>query len=182
MPGVGPKTAQRLAFHLLGMEGESVGELTRAIEVAKATVGYCQRCFNLSEGRECIICQDDTRRNDTLCVVEDPRDIAAVERTHDYRGSYHVLQGAISPMEGIGPEELRIRELLERLKAGGIREVIIATNPDIEGEATALYLARLIKPLGVLVTRLAHGLPIGGDLEFADEMTLSRALEHRREM
>lgn len=136
----------------------------------------------MSEGEECLICQDSSRKQDMLCVVEDPRDIAAVERTHDFNGHYHVLQGAISPMDGIGPDQLRVHELLERLKDGTVQEVIIATNPNIEGEATALYLARLIKPMGVLVTRLAHGLPIGGDLEYADEMTLSRALEHRRKI
>lgn len=182
LPGVGPKTAQRLAFHLLSLEPSSVRELTDAIMIAKETIGYCERCFNLAEGSTCRICQDPGRRSDVLCVVEDPRDIAAMERTHDFRGLYHVLQGAISPMDGIGPDQLRVRELLERLQSNGISEVIIATNPNIEGEATALYLARLIKPLGILVTRLAHGLPVGGDLEYADEMTIARALEHRRQI
>lgn len=182
LPGVGPKTAQRLAFHLLSLEPSSVRELTDAIMIAKETIGYCERCFNLAEGSTCRICQDPGRRSDVLCVVEDPRDIAAMERTHDFRGLYHVLQGAISPMDGIGPDQLRVRELLERLQRNGISEVIIATNPNIEGEATALYLARLIKPLGILVTRLAHGLPVGGDLEYADEMTIARALEHRRQI
>jgi recombination protein RecR len=182
LPGVGPKTAQRLAFHLLSLELGSVRELADAIMIAKETIGYCEQCFNLAEGNMCRICQDQSRKGEILCVVEDPRDIAAMERTHDFKGLYHVLQGAISPMEGIGPDQLRVRELLERLKEDGINEVIIATNPNIEGEATALYLARLIKPLGILVTRLAHGLPIGGDLEYADEMTISRALEHRRQI
>lgn len=182
LPGVGPKTAQRLAFHLLSLEPSSVRELTDAIMIAKETIGYCERCFNLAEGSTCRICQDPGRRSDVLCVVEDPRDIAAMERTHDFRGLYHVLQGAISPMDGIGPDQLRVRELLKRLQSNGISEVIIATNPNIEGEATALYLARLIKPLGILVTRLAHGLPVGGDLEYADEMTIARALEHRRQI
>ncbi len=179
---MGPKTAQRLAFHLLALAPAAVHELTDSIIVAKETIGYCERCFNLSEGRLCRICQDKNRKGDIVCVVEDPRDIAAMERTHDFRGTYHVLQGAISPMEGIGPDQLRVRELLERLQSNGISEVILATNPNIEGEATALYLARLIKPLGILVTRLAHGLPVGGDLEYADEMTIARALEHRRQI
>ncbi|HSL93290.1 MAG TPA: recombination mediator RecR [Bacillota bacterium] len=182
LPGVGPKTAQRLAFHLLSLEPSSVRELTDSIMVAKETIGYCEQCFNLAEGKLCRLCQDSNRKSEILCVVEDPRDIAAMERTHDFKGLYHVLQGAISPMEGIGPDQLRVRELLERLRDNGIKEVIIATNPNIEGEATAMYLARLIKPLGILVTRLAHGLPIGGDLEYADEMTISRALEHRRQI
>lgn len=179
---MGPKTAQRLAFHLLSLEPSSVRELTDSIMVAKETIGYCEQCFNLAEGKLCRLCQDSNRKSEILCVVEDPRDIAAMERTHDFKGLYHVLQGAISPMEGIGPDQLRVRELLERLRDNGIKEVIIATNPNIEGEATAMYLARLIKPLGILVTRLAHGLPIGGDLEYADEMTISRALEHRRQI
>jgi recombination protein RecR len=182
LPGIGPKTAQRLAFHLLSLPGSSIRELTEAILDAKEKIGYCRVCFNLAEEERCVLCRNEDRRTDVVCVVEDARDIAAMERTHDYKGLYHVLQGAISPMEGIGPDQLRIRELLARLASGEVNEVIIATNPNIEGEATALYLARLIKPTGLLVTRLAHGLPVGGDLEYADEMTLTRALQHRREI
>ena len=182
LPGIGPKTAQRLAFHLLSLPKNAIGELAQSILEAKEKVGFCRVCFNLSEEEHCSLCQNEERRTDILCVVEDPRDIAAMERTHDYKGRYHVLQGAISPMEGVGPDQLRVRELLERLVSGDIKEVIIATNPNIEGEATALYLARLIKPTGLLVTRLAHGLPVGGDLEYADEMTLARALQYRREI
>lgn len=182
LPGIGPKTAQRLAFHLLSLPKSSISELAQSILEAKEKVGFCRVCFNLSEEENCSLCRNEERQTDILCVVEDPRDIAAMERTHDYKGRYHVLQGAISPMEGVGPDQLRVRELLARLASGDVKEVIIATNPNIEGEATALYLARLIKPTGILVTRLAHGLPVGGDLEYADEMTLARALQYRREI
>lgn len=182
LPGVGPKTAQRLAFFLLSQDRRVVAELSNAMLEAKDRVSYCKVCFNLAEGATCPLCEQVNRRPDIVCVVQDPRDVAAIERTHDYKGMYHVLHGAISPMEGIGPEQLRIRELLDRLASGQVTEIIIATNPNIEGEATALYLARLIKPLGVKVTRLAHGLPVGGDLEYADELTLARAIENRREM
>ena len=182
LPGIGPKTAQRLAFFLLSQDRGRVTELAKAMVEAKDKVSYCQVCFNLSEGEVCPLCEEDNRRKDVICVVQDPRDVAAIERTHDFRGAYHVLHGAISPMDGVGPEQLRVRELLDRLADGEVAEIIIATNPNIEGEATALYLARLLKPLGTKVTRLAHGLPVGGDLEYADEMTLSRALENRREM
>jgi len=159
-----------------------VAELALAMLEAKDKVSYCEVCFNLAEGKKCPLCEEDNRRRDVICVVQDPRDVAAIERTHDFKGAYHVLHGAISPMDGIGPEQLRVRELLGRLASGEVIEVIIATNPNIEGEATALYLARLLKPIGVKVTRIAHGLPVGGDLEYADELTLARALENRREM
>lgn len=182
LPGIGPKTAQRLAFYLLSQDRATVAELAGSLLEAKDKISYCRMCFNLAEGDSCPLCNEAGRRRDVLCVVQDPRDVAAIERTHDYKGTYHVLHGAISPMDGIGPEQLRVRELLDRLGGGEITEIIIATNPNIEGEATALYLARLVKPLGIKVTRLAHGLPVGGDLEYADELTLARALENRREM
>lgn len=182
LPGIGPKTAQRLAFYLLSRNKAQVAELVTAIAEAKDKVGYCRKCFNLAVGGLCPLCQQSGRKEELLCVVQDPRDVAAIERTHDFRGLYHVLHGAISPMDGIGPEELKIRELLSRLEGGTVREIILATNPNIEGEATALYLARLIKPLAIKVTRLAHGLPVGGDLEYADELTLARAIENRREV
>ncbi|MBS3874145.1 MAG: recombination mediator RecR [Firmicutes bacterium] len=182
LPGIGPKTAQRLAFYLLSRDKLQVMELAKAITEAKDKVTYCPTCFNLAEGGKCALCTQSGRRTELLCVVQDPRDVAAIERTHDYRGQYHVLHGAISPMDGIGPEQLKIRELMSRLQDGDVKEIILATNPNIEGEATALYLARLIKPFAIKVTRLAHGLPVGGDLEYADEMTLARALENRREV
>lgn len=182
LPGIGPKTAQRLAFFLLSQDRSALAELAGAILAAKDKIRYCSTCCNLAEETACPICRESLRRRDVVCVVQDPRDVAAIERTHDFKGLYHVLHGAISPMDGIGPEQLKIKELLGRLSGGTVQEMIIATNPNIEGEATALYLARLIKPLGIKVTRLAHGLPVGGDLEYADELTLARALENRREM
>jgi len=182
LPGIGPKTAQRLAFFLLSQDRAALAELAGAILAAKDKIRYCSTCSNLAEEAACPICRESSRRHDVVCVVQDPRDVAAIERTHDFKGLYHVLHGAISPMDGIGPEQLKIKELLGRLSGGTVQEMIIATNPNIEGEATALYLARLIKPLGIKVTRLAHGLPVGGDLEYADELTLARALENRREM
>ena len=182
LPGVGPKSAQRIAFHLLKVEPADADRLARAIHEVKAKVHFCKVCFNVAEGELCRICRD-TRRDPTLvCVVEEPRDLVAVERTQEFKGRYHVLGGAISPIEGIGPDDLRIRELLRRLESEGVSEVILATNPNIEGEATAMYLARLLKPLGLKVTRIASGLPVGGDLEYADELTLGRALEGRREV
>jgi recombination protein RecR len=182
LPGVGPKSAQRIAFHLLKLPDEDASRLARAITEAKEKVSFCRRCFNVCEGEECGICLD-TRRDATLvCVVEEPRDVVAVEKTGEFRGRYHVLQGAISPLEGVGPEQIRVRELLTRLGAEEITEVILCTNPNIEGEATAMYLARLLKPLGIRATRIASGLPVGGDLEYADELTLGRALEGRREL
>ena len=182
LPGVGPKSAQRIAFYLLKVAPEDAKRLAHAIVDAKEKVSWCRRCFNIAEGELCSFCRDERRDSRVLCVVEEPRDIVALERTQELHGRYHVLQGAISPIEGVGPEQLRIRELLERIANEGVEEVILATNPNIEGEATAMYLARLLKPLGVRVTRIASGLPVGGDLEYADEVTLGRALEGRREV
>jgi recombination protein RecR len=180
LPGVGPKSAQRIAFYLLKVDAADAKRLARAIEDAKDRVSWCRRCFNIADGELCHFCRDERRDAKLLCVVEEPRDIVAVERTQEFRGRYHVLQGAISPIEGIGAEQLRIKELLARLDGEGVEEVILATNPNIEGEATAMYLARLLHPLGVRVTRIASGLPVGGDLEYADEVTLGRAFEGRR--
>ena len=182
MPGIGPKSAQRIAFHLLKIPTEGALRLANAIAEAKARVAFCTRCFNVCEGELCDICADDRREAGVLCVVEEPRDLVAVEKTGRYRGRYHVLQGAISPIEGIGPDQLRISELLARLDPEAVTEVILCTNPNIEGEATAMYLGRLLSPLGVRVTRIASGLPVGGDLEYADELTLGRALEGRRDV
>lgn len=182
LPGIGPKTAQRLAFHILHAPEEDVRKLAEALLEAKTKVHQCSRCFNITDVDPCPICSDETRDQKVICVVEGPRDIIALERTREYRGLYHVLHGALSPMDGIGPENLKVKELLQRLNQGDFTEVIIATNPNVEGEATALYLARLLKPLGLKVTRIAHGLPVGGELEYADEMTLARAFEGRREM
>ena len=182
LPGIGPKSAQRIAYYLLKTAPEDANRLATAITDAKARVRWCTRCFNIAEGDLCAFCRDDRRDATVVCVVEEPRDIVAVERTHEFNGRYHVLQGAIAPIEGIGPEQLRIKELMKRVEDEHIAEVILATNPNIEGEATAMYLARLLKPLGVRVTRPASGLPVGGDLEYADEVTLGRALEGRREV
>src|SRR5262245_49433825 len=182
MPGVGPKSAQRIAFHLLKLPKEDALRLARAITEVKDKVRFCERCFNVSESELCSICIDDRRDPHVVCVVEEPKDIVAVEKTHEFRGRYHVLQGAMSPIEGIGPDQLKVKELLTRLEPEGVTEVILCTNPNIEGEATAMYLARLLKPLGIKVTRIASGLPVGGDLEYADELTLGRALEGRREV
>jgi recombination protein RecR len=188
LPGVGPKSAQRIAFHLLKLPSEDALRLARSITVVKERVSWCRRCFNIAEtspdgpaeSSECDICRDARRDASVLCVVEEPRDVIAIEKTREYRGRYHVLQGAISPLEGIGPERLRIRELLARLGPEEVAEVILCTNPNIEGDATAMYLAGLLRPLGLKVTRIASGLPVGGDLEYADELTLGRALEGRR--
>ena len=182
LPGVGPKSAQRIAFHLLKLPTADALRLARAISEAKDRVSFCARCFNISEGDACGLCTDERRDPSILCVVEEPRDIVAVEKTQEFRGLYHVLQGAISPIEGIGPEQLRIRELLTRIGTEGVEEIILCTNPNLEGEATAMYLSRLLKDLDVRVTRIASGLPVGGDLEYADELTLGRALEGRREV
>ncbi|MDR5682550.1 MAG: recombination mediator RecR [Armatimonadota bacterium] len=182
LPTVGPKTAQRLAFHILRMDEDAVHALAQAIVDAKAQIRPCSICFNLTDRDPCAICASPTRDPSVICVVEDPRDVVAMERTREFRGRYHVLQGAISPLDGVGPDDLRIRELLQRLHAGGVREVVVATNPRVEGDATALYLARLIRPLGIRVTRIARGLPVGGDLEYADEVTLAQALEGRRDL
>jgi recombination protein RecR len=180
MPGVGPKSAQRIAFHLLKLPKDDALRLARSIVEVKEKVAFCERCWNIAEGPLCAICRDERRDSHVLCVVEEPRDIVAVERTREYRGRYHVLQGAISPIEGIGPDQLKVKDLLARLEPEGITEVILCTNPNIEGEATAMYLGRLLAPLGMTVTRIASGLPVGGDLEYADELTLGRALEGRR--
>lgn len=182
LPGVGPKSAQRIAFYLLKVDAVDARRLARAIEDAKDRVRWCKRCFNIAQEELCQYCRDERRDGTVVCVVEDPRDIVAIERTTRFSGRYHVLQGAISPIEGVGPEQLRIKELLARIPAEGVTEVILATNPNIEGETTALYLARLLQPLGLTVTRIASGLPVGGDLEYADELTLGRALEGRREV
>jgi recombination protein RecR len=182
LPGVGPKSAQRIAFYLLKTDAVDARRLARAIEDAKDKVSWCRRCYNIAQGELCNFCRDERRDTHLTCVVEEPRDIVAVERTGEFKGTYHVLQGAISPIEGIGPEQLRVKELLARVQDEGITEIILATNPNIEGEATAMYLARLLKPLGLRVTRIASGLPVGGDLEYADEVTLGRALEGRREV
>jgi recombination protein RecR len=182
LPGIGPKTAARLAFFVLKMPREEVAGMARALTEAREKTTYCKQCGNYSEGELCIICRDGRRDRAVVCVVQEARDVPAMEKTREFRGYYHVLGGAISPLDGIGPDQLRVRELLERLGNGQVRELILATNPNVEGEATALYLAKIIKPLGVRVTRIAHGLPVGADLEYADEVTLSRALEGRREM
>jgi len=182
LPGVGPKSAQRIAFHLMKVPREDAQRLATAVVEMKDRVSFCSLCFNLAEGELCGICRDDRRDATVVCVVEEPRDVVAVERTGEFKGRYHVLGGAISPIEGIGPDQLRVRELLARLEPEGIAEVILCTNPNIEGETTAMYLTKLLKPLGLKVTRIASGLPVGGDLEYADELTLGRALEGRREM
>jgi len=182
LPGIGYKSAQRLAFHLLKAPAEEAHGLADAIVAAKQKVAICKTCFNVSEGEQCNFCRDPKRDSTVVCVVEEPGDIIAVERTQEFRGRYHVLGGHISPMDGIGPDDLRIRELLQRVGAGEVKEVILCTNPTVEGEATAIYLAGLIRPLDVRVTRIASGLPVGGDLEYADEVTLGRALEGRRDI
>jgi recombination protein RecR len=180
LPGIGPKSAQRIAFHLLKASPDDANRLAHAIREAKEKVRFCDRCFNVADGPLCPICSDDRRDPTIVCVVEESRDIVAIERTGEFRGRYHVLLGAMSPLEGIGPEQLKIRELLTRIVPEGIEEVIVCTNPNTEGEVTAMYLARMLKPLGLKVTRIASGLPVGGDLEYADELTLGRALEGRR--
>jgi recombination protein RecR len=182
LPGIGHKSASRLAYHILAMEKDQVGALAAAILEAKEKIGYCSCCFSLTDNNPCQICQSDQRDASQICVVQEPQDVAAMERTREFSGHYHVLHGALSPLDGVGPDELRLKELLARLRDGVVTEVIMATNPNVEGEATALYVARLLKPIGIKVTRIAHGLPMGGDLEYADEVTLSKALENRREM
>ena len=182
LPGIGPKSAQRIAFHILQSDSEVASALVDSIRTVKERVKFCIHCGNVSEESECRICRDPRRENSSICVVEESKDVIAIERTREFRGKYHVLGGAISPIDGIGPEQLRIRELLTRLADSKITEVILATDPNLEGEATATYLSRLIKPMGIKVSRLASGLPVGGDLEYADEVTLGRAFEGRRDV
>lgn len=182
LPGVGPKSAQRLAFYLLQRPAEEVNRLAKSILEAREKIRFCDTCFNLTELNPCAICTDQLRSRELLCVVEQARDVLAFERTRGFKGRYHVLQGVISPIDGIGPEKLRIKELVNRVEAEGVKEVVVATNLNAEGDVTAMYLARLLKPLGVKVTRLAQGLPVGSDLEYADEVTLGKALEGRREL
>jgi recombination protein RecR len=180
LPGVGPKSAQRIAFHVLSADPADVNRLAVALRKVKEQVRFCTICFNVAESEQCRVCRDTRRTNEVLCVVEEPKDVVAIERTGEFRGRYHVLGGAINPLEGVGPDNLRIRELLLRLGTGEVKELILATDPNTEGEATATYLALMIKPMGIAVTRLASGLPVGGDLEYADEITLGRAFEGRR--
>ena len=182
LPGIGPKSAQRIAFHLLRADSEEVTRLTTVLTQVKATIRFCERCGNVAQAELCRICADPRRDQTAICVVEEPKDVVAVERTREFRGTYHVLGGAISPMDGIGPEDLSIRELLQRLADGTVTELIIATDPNIQGEATATYLSRSLRGTGLTITRLASGLPVGGDLEYADEVTLGRAFEGRRPM
>ena len=182
LPGIGPKSAQRIAFHILEADPEIAAALVDSIRTVKERVKFCAVCGNVSEENECRICRDPRRDNTSICVVEESKDVIAIERTREFHGKYHVLGGAISPIDGIGPDQLRIRELMARLAAADIIEVILATDPNLEGEATATYLSRLIKPMGIKVSRLASGLPVGGDLEYADEVTLGRAFEGRRDV
>ena len=182
LPGIGYKTAQRLAFHILSLDDAEAQALADSITEAKREMKYCSICGNLTDQDPCAICSDQSRRTDVICVVESPKEVAAMERIREFNGQYHVLNGVISPMEGVGPEDINLRSLIKRLQNSDVRELIIATNPNIEGEATAMYIARLIKPAGIKVTRIAHGLPVGGDLEYADEVTLLKAMEGRREL
>ena len=182
LPSIGHKTAVRLAFHMLDLSKEETDEFINSIINAKEKLKYCSNCYNISDTDPCPICSSPKRDNSVICVVEDVRDVMAMERTHEFKGVYHVLHGTISPMNGIGPEDIKIKELLNRIANNDIREIIIATNPRVEGEATAIYISKIIKPLGIKVTRIAHGIPVGGDLEYTDEVTLSKALEGRREL
>ncbi len=182
LPGIGGKTAQRLAFHILSLDEKEVKQLAGALTGAKEQMKYCSVCGNLTDTDPCRICSDSARRQDVICVVESPRDVMAMERIREYNGLYHVLHGVISPMEGVGPEDINLKSLITRLQANDVKELIVATNPNIEGEATAMYIARLIKPAGIKVSRIAHGIPVGGDLEYADEVTLLKSLEGRRQL
>ncbi|ATO49445.1 recombination mediator RecR [Brevibacillus laterosporus] len=182
LPGIGPKTASRLAFHVLSMKEDDVLDLAKALVNAKRQLHYCSVCNNITDSDPCQICRDKSRDGSIICVVQEPKDLVAMERTREFTGYYHVLHGAISPMDGIGPEDIHIPDLLKRLGDEQVQELILATNPNIEGEATAMYISRLVKPFGIRVTRIAHGLPVGGDLEYADEVTLTKALEGRREL
>lgn len=182
LPGIGGKTAQRLAFHILSMDDDQVTELAQSIVTAKKEMKYCSVCGNLTDTDPCSICADEKRDRTTICVVESPRDVSAMERLREYDGLYHVLHGTISPMDGRGPEDINLKSLILRLQENDVEELVVATNPNIEGEATAMYIARLIKPAGIKVSRIAHGIPVGGDLEYTDEVTLLKALEGRREL
>ncbi len=182
LPSIGHKTAQRLAFHILDLSNEEVKEFVDSIINAKKNIKYCSKCYNISDTETCSICSNPKRDESTICVVEDVRDVVAMERTHEYNGVYHVLHGSISPMSGIGPDDIKIKELLARLMDGSVKEIILATNPRVEGEATSMYISKLVKPLGIKVTRIARGIPIGGDLEYTDEVTLTKALEGRSEI
>lgn len=182
LPSIGHKTAARLAFHILDWNEEETDNFVSSIINAKKNLRYCSKCYNITDSDPCPICSNPRRDSSIICVVEDVRDVAAMERTHEFKGVYHVLHGSISPMNGVGPDDIKIKELLSRLMSGEVKEVIIATNPRVEGEATAMYLSKLIKPLGISVTRIAHGIPVGGDLEYTDEITLTKALEGRREI
>lgn len=182
LPSIGHKTATRLAFYMLNLNEEGINEFINSITEAKKKLKYCSKCFNITDTDPCPICSNPRRDKSIICVVEDVKDVVAMERTHEFKGVYHVLHGSISPMNGVGPEDIKIKELLERLKDTDVKEIIIATNPRVEGEATAIYLSKLIKPIGIKVTRIAHGIPVGGDLEYTDEVTLSKALEGRREL
>ena len=182
LPSIGHKTAQRLAFYMLDLNEEEVKEFTNSIINAKKNLHFCSKCFNISDTDPCNICSNPKRDSSIICVVEDVRDVIAMERTHEFNGVYHVLHGSISPMNGVGPDDIKIRELLSRLMGGEIKEIILATNPRVEGEATSMYISKLIKPMGIKVTRIARGIPVGGDLEYTDEITLTKALEGRSEM
>ncbi|MUV37994.1 Recombination protein RecR [Lentibacillus sp. JNUCC-1] len=182
LPGIGPKTASRLAFHIINMEDDDVLAFANALVSATRELTHCSNCGNITDQDPCAICQDTSRDGSVICVVQDPKDVIAMEKMKEYRGRYHVLHGAISPMDGVGPEDINVPDLLERLKNEEVEELILATNPNIEGEATAMYISRLVKPSGIKTTRIAHGLPVGGDLEYADEVTLSKALEGRRDL
>ena len=182
LPSIGHKTAARLAYHMLNSSEEEINNFVNAITNAKKNLKYCSKCFNISDTDPCIICSNPKRDESIICVVEDVRDIIAMERTHEFNGVYHVLHGSISPMNGVGPDDIKVKELLSRLTDGKVKEIILATNPRVEGEATAMYLSKLIKPLGIKVTRIARGIPVGGDLEYTDEITLMQALEGRREL
>ena len=182
LPSIGHKTATRLAFYMLNLNEEGINEFINSITEAKKKLKYCSKCFNITDTDPCPICSNPKRDQSIICVVEEVKDVVAMERTHEFKGVYHVLHGSISPMNGVGPEDIKIKELLERLKDTDVKEIIIATNPRVEGEATAIYLSKLIKPIGIKVTRIAHGIPVGGDLEYTDEVTLSKALEGRREL
>jgi len=182
LPSIGSKTAARLAFYMLNQSEEQVNEFVSAIVNAKKNLKYCSKCYNISDTDPCIICSNAKRDESIICVIEDVKDVIAMERTHEFKGLYHVLHGTISPMNGVGPDDIKIKELLARLMEGQVKEIILATNPRVEGEATAMYISKLVKPLGIKVTRIAHGIPVGGDLEYTDEVTLSKAIEGRREL